>query len=219
MPVIRPIIGLALLVLMCAGCGKAPSGVAVVDLDEVAKRLGRDLSISKTVKATQNGLNQQLNQLLVNLQEKYKQQSAEFGDDPTPEQQAQLRKLNNDMTNLLAQRKRTAQNLYLQSQRELVVRFRDEVKPVAKDVAAENGFAIVIPKDTNSLLATDPSVDITEQVIAKMQANPALATPAAQPAAQPETKPAAETVDASAPKRTPGRTRVSEKSENSSRKG
>lgn len=217
-PVIRPIIGLALLVLLCAGCGKEPSGVAVVDLDEVAKRLGRDMTISKSVKATQNGLNQQLNTLLVNLQEKFKAKSEEFGPEPTPEQQAQLRKLNNDMTNLLAEQKRRAQSLYLQNQRELVVRFRDEVKPVAKDVAQENGFAIVIPKDQNTLLSTDPAVDITEQVIAKMQANPATAAPA-QPAAQPEAEPAAETADASEPKNNSSRTRVSEKSGRPTRRG
>ena len=219
MPVIRPIFGFALLVLLCAGCGKEPSGVAVVDLDEVAKRLGRDMSISKSVKETQNGLNQQLNTLLVNLQDQFKQQSAKFGDEPTPEQQAQLRKLNNDMTNLLAQKKRLAQNLYLQNQRQLVVRFREEVKPVAKQVAEERGFAIVMPKDQNSLLVADAAVDITEQVIAKMQANPVQAAPAAQPAVQPEAKPAAETVDARAPKRSPSRTRVSEKTEGTSRKG
>lgn len=217
MPVIRPVIGFALLVLLCAGCGKEPAGVAVVDLDEVAKRLGRDLSISKAVKENQDDLNQQLNTLLETLKQRFKQQSEEFGPEPTPEQQAQLRVLNDRMSSLMAQRQRQAQSMLVQGSRQLVVRFREEVKPVAKDVATEQGFAIVIPKDLNTIISVNDTVDITEQVIAKMQANPTSA-PAAQPAATPAPKSAGETASSES-KRTPSRTRTAEQTERPNRKG
>ncbi|MFN0197276.1 MAG: OmpH family outer membrane protein, partial [Planctomycetaceae bacterium] len=181
MPVTRSLIGLSLLMLLCVGCGQEqPTGVAIVDLDEVAKRLGRDQTIVDSVKDTQEELNKQLNNILAQLRVEYQKQKEKFGDTPTEEEQAQLKGLESRMTALINQKGRQASSIFRNEQLKLLVRFREEIKPIAKEIAAEKGFAIVIPKDQNMLLASDPAIDITEQVIAKMKANPLPAAPAAQ---------------------------------------
>ncbi len=221
MPVTRSLIGFSLLMLLCVGCGKEqPTGVAIVDLDEVAKRLGRDQTIVDTVKDRQEDLNKQLINIKAQLERKYAEEKEKIGDNPTEEDKAKLRAINTQLATILKQGKVQADTIFRNEQLKLLVRFREEIKPIAKEIAAEHGFGIVIPKDQNMLLASDPAIDITEQVIAKMKANPLPAAPAAEQVKEPEAKPAAETAKATPTKRTTtNKPRVAEKEEKIDRKG
>ena len=169
------------LLVLSAGCGhkaeqpaqaaKPVGGVGVVDLDVVAKRLGRDIEMNNAVQERVTELNSKLSSLKSSLQDLYDQKQERFGDEPTDEQRRELATTQSRMEAQLLEVRRKA-DLELNTFRQaLVDQFREQAKPVLRDVAAARGLSIVIPKNNNLLLTIDPAVEITDDVAARMPAS------------------------------------------------
>src|SRR5579872_3961156 len=86
-------------VVWFAGCGtksseqplaKPAGGVGVVDLDLVAKRLGKDIEIDNLVKDKRASLTGELSTLQVSLNRMYEEKREKLGDDPTEQQVKEL---------------------------------------------------------------------------------------------------------------------------------
>jgi len=185
--------------MLATGCGWQPSGqqaarggLAVIDLDLMAKTCGRTMEINDALKTRESALNQQLQQGLVSLRKQIEDKKTEFGESPTEEQQQTLAAMDQKAVAMLQQARREAQVKLEQYRQNLVAQFRNEVRPWAQQVAAEKGLSVVIPKNEGFLLSVDPGVDITADVIKVYQAKkPAPATQtAAVPAPVKPTKPA-----------------------------
>jgi len=146
-------------------------GVAVIDLDEVARRLGHDIQLGKSYGMEEARLTQHLASLQEDLQGKFKKKKQAFGDEPTDEQQGQLRSLELQLNNKARHEKVQAQTDLTLFRQRLINRFRERVKPVAREVAANKGLSIVLAKDESLLLTIAPAVEITDAVIAKMLAD------------------------------------------------
>src|SRR5258707_5293894 len=85
-----------------AGCGtkspdqatakseKSVGGVGVVDLDLVAKRIGRDIEMNQAVQERVTSLNNQLTTLQGALRRQYDEKREKFGDDASEEQVKEL---------------------------------------------------------------------------------------------------------------------------------
>src|SRR5579871_2968580 len=96
------IVVLSGLLLWSAGCGlksheqttaksdKAVGGVGVVDLDVVAKRLGRDIEMSNKVQEKLAELNGKLTTLQSSMRRLYEEKRDKQGDDPSEEQIQEL---------------------------------------------------------------------------------------------------------------------------------
>ena len=155
---------------------RRPSGVAVVDLDEVAKQLGKDVTLAKAIRQGQDSLNQQLRDFQSTLKQKYRQKAEELEAEPAAGQggpearQQQLALLEGQFNLQLNQAQRTAQSELKAHQSRLVQRFREEVKPVAREVAAQRALGVVVTKNESVLLAFDDAHDITAAVVAKLRA-------------------------------------------------
>jgi Skp family chaperone for outer membrane proteins len=181
-------------VLISAGCGTGcfssnnggggasenrPSGIAVVDLDEVARQLGKDVALLKQINDGQSSLNQQLQALQSSLQEKFQRKSREIqlqpiGNGMTAEaQKQQLAGLERELNLQLNQAKRSAESNLSAYRQQLIQRFRAEVIPAAKAAAAERGLGVVVTKNDMVLLAFDEAHDITSAVIARLRAKSA----------------------------------------------
>ena len=191
------------LLVTSAGCGSASpdtattkadkpvGGVGVVDLDKVAKVIGRDIEMSSAVEEKMNSLNDQLTTLQGALQRTYDEKRERFGADPTEEQLKELQTSESLMERQLLERKRKAEGELSLFRQKLVDQFREQARPVLREVAAARGLSIVVPKNDGLLLSIDPACEITDDVAAKML----VATNADQPeveAAKPR-KAAAET--------------------------
>ena len=50
----------------------------------------------------------------------------------------------------------------------LISRFREEVKPVALKIATGKGLGIVQLKNDLTILASEPALDITDEVVAEL---------------------------------------------------
>jgi Skp family chaperone for outer membrane proteins len=171
------------LMLWSAGCGwkspgqssaksdKAVGGVGVVDLDVVAKRLGRDIEMSNKVQEKLTELNGKLTTLQGSIRRMYEEKQDKQGDDPTDEQVRELQAWQERNEALLQESKRKAEIELSNYRQALIDQFREQAKPVLRDVAAARGLSIVIPKNNALLLSIDPAVEITDDVAAKMPAS------------------------------------------------
>jgi Skp family chaperone for outer membrane proteins len=191
------------LLVSLAGCGKTSSdqatakaekpvgGVGVVDLDLVAKRIGRDIEMSQAVEEKMNSLNNQLTTFQGSLRRLYDDKREKFGEEATDEQIKELQTSENLMERQLFEKKRKFEGELNVFRQKLVDQFREQAKPVLRDVAAARGLSIVVPKNDGLLLSIDPACEITDEVAAKMLAVANADRPEPQ-AAKPR-KPAAET--------------------------
>lgn len=194
---------------MSVGCGFQPGsaqtatsaaskgGIAVIDLDVVAKSIGRTQEINETWQVRKNALDQALQKLQASFNEQLAAKKTEFGEEPTEEQMKQLAAMQREATNKLVQAGRKAQADLDQYRQQMIANFRAEVRPFAQQVASDKGLGVVIPKNEGFLLSIDPAVDITADVISSYAAKrpsptPAAAAPASTAAATkaPEAAPA-----------------------------
>ncbi len=197
----RTTLTLALCAVIALGAGAAGSwltrskgGVAVVDLDRVAKELGRDVAMTNDLKANQSSLANQLAAVEKNAVEQLQKMKADLGEKPADEdaqkfaQTAQATQI--EFNNL--QKKAVAA---IGQRRDLLVsNFREEARPIADKIAKANGAKAVITRNEAFLFVFDNTIDITDAVVAEMRNAPKAPAAASEPAAPAQTAaaPAAE---------------------------
>ena len=152
--------------------------VAVIDLDAVAQKLGRDKAMSEAIQQHQAALNQQLANIKVSYEKEISQKQNEFGQSPSQEQVQLLSTMGRQASANLNQVQQKAKNDLSQHGAQLVQQFRDEVKPIARQVASEKGLSIIVTRNDTVVFDFTAPVDITEDVIRKMRER---ATPGAVP--------------------------------------
>ena len=161
------------------------TGAAVIDLDEVAARLGRDVEIINEVKNKEAQLNQELDALRASYANQIEDKKRELELQPVAEQDQQLQKLDRDLGAKLQQAQLDAQRELIRHQNSLITRLREHVKPVAREIAASRGLKMVVAKNEDVIFTYDDSLDITNAVVEKLLAGGVAAAPAARPIAPP----------------------------------
>lgn len=147
-----------------------PNGFAIIDLDEIASRLKKDVQLQNALKQREAQFNNELGQLRSRFSQQVQLQAQQIGNEPTQEQQQQLAQLVNNLNVQLSRAQSTAQQQLNRDEIALVQNFRNEVRPVAVKIALERGFTIVLTKNEAVLFAYDDNYDITEEVIRRMAA-------------------------------------------------
>jgi Skp family chaperone for outer membrane proteins len=153
-----------------ASAAKPAGGVGVVDLDLVAKRLGRDLEMESLVQERLTTINGKLTNLRNSLRRLYDERKESYGAEPTEEQKKELLAMQDRMEVQLAEARRNGESELVVYKQALVNQFREQAKPVLKEVAADRGLSIVVPKNDGLLLTIDPGAEITDAVADKMLA-------------------------------------------------
>lgn len=140
--------------------------VAVVDLDHLARSLGRDIEMVDSIKQAAGQLNSQLKVIQAQWEEEISDKKSEFGEEEelTDEQSQTLLKMQTVGNLKLNQLRQQAQAKLRGHQLGLVKRYQDDIRPIAEEIAKEKGFSVVISKNQAVLLTFDDSVDITEEV-------------------------------------------------------
>jgi Skp family chaperone for outer membrane proteins len=149
----------------------------VIDLDEVARLLGRELTIKQSLTARETSLNQQLETLRVSYANQLSQRKQELPEQPADGDLAQVQAFEQQAVKEIQQARQQAQNDLVVQKNNLIAAFREEVKPIASQVAATKGLSLVVSKNESFLFAFDSGVDITKEVVAKIQATTPTAIP------------------------------------------
>jgi len=163
----------AAVAVLLAACGPAPEskgqgGVALIDLEDAAKRLGRDVVITQELKDAGDALGQQLAGSQKEYQDEFERYKQTLGAKPTPEDTQKLAELGRNLNLQFQQKQQQAQQEIATKRVALVNRFREEVKPIAMKIASARGMNIVLVKSDVVVLGNESSVDITDAVVGEM---------------------------------------------------
>jgi Skp family chaperone for outer membrane proteins len=146
--------------------------VAIIDLDVVAQKLGRDKTMSEAIQQHEAALNQQLANIKVSYEKEISEKQNQFGQSPSQEQVQLLSNMGRQASANLTQVQQKAKNDLSQHRAQLVQQFRDEVKPIARQVASDKGLSIIVTKNETVVFDFTSAVDITEDVIRKTRERP-----------------------------------------------
>ncbi len=167
-----------------AGPSTSRGGIAVVDLDKVASATGKSEEMKEALQLQGSALQQRWEQIRTEAQEILVAKAKELGEDAKSDEKLVLNQMQTNARNLLVKAKNEADAHLTQYQQSQVAKFRVELKPILQETAARRGLAVVIPKNDGLLLAVEPGVDITDDVIKAYLAKRPSAAPAA-PASAP----------------------------------
>ncbi|MFO0939577.1 MAG: OmpH family outer membrane protein [Pirellulales bacterium] len=158
-----------------ANLGNGP--VAIVDIDVVASKLGRDKQILQMIEQREVSLNEQVVATQNSLIRQLNKKKSEFGD-VSEEEAKELAQLQIKANTILASTRTQAQTNLTSFQLEVVNRFRAEVKPIAMELATKRGCRVVLSKNDSVVFAFDQTVDLTDEVVVQLQSKLASSTTA-----------------------------------------
>lgn len=168
----------ALLVAGLVGCSGAGSSgaVAMVDVNAVARALGRDDVIEQQIQSANHQLTTQLLQVAQSLQQQLEAQQQSAGEDEAAREQ--LAQATAKANQQLKKSQRAAQQQLDKYRAGVVGAFLNEVRPHAEEIARARHVRLVLT--ASSILWFDPAIDITDEVIAAMRADAAAPTAPSQ---------------------------------------
>ncbi len=142
-------------------------GVAIIDIDAVARRLGRDVGVQQSIEERKILLNQQFDELSQNFNNQIDQVERQYGENATPAQLEEVNGMRNKAIERLMQVKQQADDNLGQHQAEVINRFREQVRTFAQKVAKAKGFKVVLT-NWESVFVYESEVDITNDVVLEM---------------------------------------------------
>lgn len=169
--------------VLSAGCnqmtlpttaGSKPTvGIAVIDLDEVAKQLGSDQQIVTAIKKREEVLNGKLSEIAKAYTDEFKKQKAVLDAQPAEENAVQLASYQKQVNQNFSTAKAQAQQNLSQHRQQLIEQFRDAVRPAARKVAQQRGLSVIVTKQEPLLYDFTDEADITNEVIEVLRASAA----------------------------------------------
>ncbi len=157
-----------------------PGGVALIDLDQIAKRLGRDTALVDELRNMGAELSKELETAKRTYSAEFEKNKAQVGTKPTEADTQKLNTLLQSLNAQLQQQQQQAQQEINTRRVALVNRFREEVMPTALAVAKKRGLSIVLLRNDSLVLCAQSETDITNEVIDNLIA--AGTKPVAKPA-------------------------------------
>lgn len=177
----RWLVGMALLatIAACNRSDSAPTGrVALVNVDQVAHELGRDDALQATLQTKQAEARERLQLVSAQLQRQIEQESSKASAAPSMEKMQALDALKREASERFQREVTEAQQKIERLRQATVAEFKNEVRPVAKQIAAQRGLGIVLMRREDVILDASPESDITDEVIREMKkANAGRPTP------------------------------------------
>lgn len=169
------------------------TGVAVVDLDEVSRLLGRQSVMQQSLQTKTEEAQQKLTAIEQNAVTQLEEARRALGSTPTKEQAQKFQKLQQSASLQFNQIKQKAEQEVSGHRQQLVAQFREQARPIVSKIAKDRGFSTVMTRNEMFLFSYEQTVDITADVAKAMAALPApqVAAPAAA-ARAPSENPAAQ---------------------------
>jgi len=137
-------------------------GVAILDIDEVARQLGVEEKVRVDLLNMQNNLNADLKRTQETMQKQMVGVEEAAGKTPTEEQKRQIVATNQQLNEEFNRLKAQAQNNLAQERVRMINEFRVRLEPIALKAAGEIGLEVVLMKVTPPVFVYANSVDITQ---------------------------------------------------------
>jgi len=137
-------------------------GVAILDIDEVARRLGVEEKVRMDLLSFQDDLNQRLQQEQGVLQNQMIRVERAAGENPTEDQRREILAANQQLNAEFNQVRAQAESLLAEERIRLINEFRISLEPVAMRAAEAKGLKVVLMKVTPPIFTYASEVDITD---------------------------------------------------------
>lgn len=137
-------------------------GVAVLDIDAVARVLGVEEKVRIDLITMQNNLNTELQKTQGALQNQMTAFEQSKGEAPTDEDRRAIVATNQQLNSEFNRLKAQAQNTLAQERVRLINEFRIQLEPIAMKAAKAKGLDVVLMKVTPPVFTYGAEVDITE---------------------------------------------------------
>ena len=156
-----------------SGCDKfQSSNTVVLDLDVIANATGQADTIKQQLEQANQELNSQLSAISVKLNEQLTEEKKKMGKKPSKADKQNLQKLTLQANQKMQQAKAIASQKAQQYKTALILQLRKNIQPIAEKIASDRGADIVLSAN-NTTIWYNPSIDITDEVIAEIRATPA----------------------------------------------
>ncbi|WP_442481508.1 OmpH family outer membrane protein [Aeoliella sp. SH292] len=159
-----------------APAGKTTPGIAVIDLDEVARQLGSDQQIVTAIKKREEALNGKLSEIAKAYTDEFKKQKETLDAQPAEDNAVQLATYQKQVNQNFSTAKAQAQQNLSQHRQQLIAQFRDAVRPAARKVAQQRGLSVIVTKQEPLLYDYSEEADITSEVVEVLRASAAKKT-------------------------------------------
>jgi len=150
----------------------------MVDLNVIARALGRDKEINTKLEEARTSLNTQLKQISSSLETQLKEKKSELDKSNKGKKEKDIAASNQKLQQLavnaqlqLKQKQQLAEQKATVFRAQLLNEFRQEVAKVAQQVAEKRGATTVLAVNDNYLWYAS-SIDITDEVIGIMRSQP-----------------------------------------------
>jgi Skp family chaperone for outer membrane proteins len=154
--------------MLFTGCSKEPlpPQAVVINLGTVSQATGINEQMKQQLQTLNQQFSAEMKQLSEELGKEIEAEKTRLGDSPSAEDEKTLQSLQQQLSKRLMNA-RSESNAKLAKQRsEITQAFIDSIMLVAQQIAAEQGASIVLK--ANGVFWTDGTVDITDEVIARM---------------------------------------------------
>ena len=174
LPKTTALVILTILISFVAGCNQASvpkPTVGLIDMDLVLNKTGRLKVIEGEVMTKRNDIQASLKLIEKGLLSDLQKKQQSFGDKPTPEQEKSLQQDGMKAQQIMqgeSQKMEREFNKFLNETREKYI--TNEINPIIQTICQEKGYYLVILK--NQAIVHDKLIDITENVIARIQTLP-----------------------------------------------
>jgi len=143
--------------------------IGVINLGKVSDETGNAEKIQSELAKIRARLQSNLQAVQMNLQKNFQDNQLKIGKTPTDQQRVQLGKMLADAQNKLKQAQNSAAIELKNKQEELVINFRNTIRPISNKIAQQQGMNVVLIQNDNVILGFDKKVDITDAVIAELK--------------------------------------------------
>lgn len=137
-------------------------GVAVLDIDAVARELGVEENVQRELASLQKGLARDLQKSQAQLQSEMNGVETAAGENPSEAQLRQIRATSQQLNSEFNRLKQQAERTLAQERVRLINEFRTRLEPIAREAAAEKELDVILMKVTPPVFTFAPEVDITE---------------------------------------------------------
>lgn len=178
---------IAAMFVSLAACTGQQSGsnIAVLDIDRAAAETGYTQRITEQLEQTEAKIKVDLARVQAQLNEQIRAQRQQLSDSGDDAQRQQLAQAFSQAQQQAQQARRQAAGAMEKKRAELVAAFHDQVRPLARRVAAARGLDMVVLLNRSFVLDYDAKNDITDAVIAELRQQPETSPAASPPKAQP----------------------------------
>lgn len=169
---------------------KEKVNTVLLDLATVVKETGQDKIIKEKLDKSKADITLKITEARQGIEEKIKEEREKLGKKPSDEKKANFQQIAVHAEQQLRNMQVNAQQQLRQHEASLLQELRSLIQPVAEKIAREKGAQSALVLNPSLVLWHDASIDITDEVIAALNANAAMPSdsPADMPADAAETQ-------------------------------